>query len=196
MAKFDLESLLIVLTLLATSGCTSIPIDENNQGELSGRVLVQWDRQDSFIYRVQDNQLSFRPSFMQTAIVPGEMYTDGGSVPQIFWNIPGLAPWGLGPAYIIHDWLFLVHRCGFEAPDEVKDITFQEAAQILAEVGAALARAGLVDDDRLPEIYWAVRTRYARSLWDRPAAEDDCLSPPKTLVGGETVVDLVIPPTR
>jgi hypothetical protein len=51
---------------------------------------------------------------MSTAIVPETMYTDGGSVPQILWGIPGLSPWALGPAYIIHDWIFLVHsieRC-------------------------------------------------------------------------------------
>src|SRR5262249_41845045 len=55
--------------------------------------------------------LSFRPSFMTTPIVPEDMFTTGGSVPRVFCSIPGLSPWGLGPAYIIHDWLFFVHRC-------------------------------------------------------------------------------------
>ena len=74
-------------------------------------------------------------------------------------GIPGLSPWALGPAYIIHDWIFLVHRCNLPAPPEVKAITFPQSAQILAEVGKALVDANLISDDRLEEIVWAVRTK-------------------------------------
>src|SRR6266851_6434044 len=71
-------------------------------------------------------------------IVPGLMYTDGGSIPRVFWSVPGLSPWAFGPAYIVHDWLFVVHRCHWPAPPEVQAITFEQSAQILAEVGKSL----------------------------------------------------------
>nr|WP_249779640.1 DUF1353 domain-containing protein [Bradyrhizobium sediminis] len=35
------------------------------------------------------------------------MYTDGGSIPRIAQIFNGLSPWGFGPAYIVHDWIFL-----------------------------------------------------------------------------------------
>jgi hypothetical protein len=141
---------------------------------------------------------------MSTAIVPETMYTDGGSVPQILWGIPGLSPWALGPAYIIHDWIFLVHRCSLPAPPEVKAITFEQSAQILAEVGKSLVEAGLIKDNRLEEIVWAVRTKYALSLWERPPTPRECETPVVSptarkrlgLRDSKTVVNFVIPPPR
>ena len=173
-------------------------------GVLKGRVVVEWTSQDQFIYLKGSNPLSFTPSFMKTAIVPEMMYTDGGSVPQIFWSIPGLSPWGLGPAYIIHDWLFLVHRCRRPAPPEVAAITFEDSARILAEVGKALVEAGLIKDNKLEEIVWAIQTRYARDLWDRPPTPSECVPPPVAkkerarlgLAPARTVVDFTIPSPR
>jgi hypothetical protein len=187
---------------LVLVGCTSIPIEEIGSGDLRGRVYVEWYREDRFVYRRTADPVTFKPSFMTAAIVPDDMYTDGGSVPRIFWSIPGLSPWGLGPAYIIHDWLFEVHRCGRDAPEEVSNITFEQSARILAEVGKSLVDAGLIDNNRLPEVVWAVRTRYARSAWDRPVAPGECERPDppltsaaaKARTGVRTVVDFTIPP--
>jgi hypothetical protein len=172
-------------------------------GILKGRVLVEWDRQDKFIFRKDGkNTFSFKPSFMKTAIVPEDMFTDGGSVPQIFWGIPGLSPWGLGPAYIIHDWIFEVHRCGRPAPPEVAQITFEQSAQILAEVGKALVEANLIQDNMLEPVVWAVRTRYARDIWDRPGTEEECRPPSDAAtfrrrgVPSATVVDFTIAAQR
>lgn len=113
--------LLVLGLLFATTlaGCASWIT--YGDGYLKGHVVVEWRREDKFVYRPDPNDLfSFKPSFMKTtAIVPGTMYTDGGSIPRIFWSIPGLSPWGFGPAYIIHDWLFVVHRCHWNAPPEV-----------------------------------------------------------------------------
>jgi hypothetical protein len=86
------------------------------------------------------------------------------AVPARRAGIPGLSPWALGPAYVIHDWIFLVHRCNLPAPPEVKAITFQQSAQILAEVGKSLVEANLINDNKLEEIVWAVRTKYAEKL--------------------------------
>lgn len=195
-------SMLGLLAAVFAAGCASFTT--YGDGILKGRVLVQWDRQDEFIYVKGSNPLSFKPSFMSTAIVPETMYTDGGSVPQILWGIPGLSPWALGPAYIIHDWIFLVHRCNLPAPSEVKAITFEQSAQILAEVGKSLVEAGLIKDNRLDEIVWAVRTKYALSLWERPPTPRECEAPVVSttarkrlgLRDSQTVVNFVIPPPR
>ena len=195
-------SALGLIVAATVAGCASFI--SYGDGILKGRVVVQWDRQDKFIYIKGSNPLSFKPSFMNTAIVPETMYTDGGSIPQIFWSIPGLSPWGFGPAYIIHDWIFLVHRCQRPAPPEVQAITFEQSAQILAEVGKSLVEAGLIKDNRLEEIVWAIRTKYARDIWDRPATPAECAIPVVAarerarlgLAPSRTVVDFVVPPPR
>ena len=198
-------SMLGLFTAVFAAGCASFTT--YGDGVLKGHVLIRWDRQDKFIFIPDAKDLfSFRPSFFtgKDDIVPGLMYTDGGSVPQILWGIPGLSPWALGPAYIIHDWIFLVHRCNLPAPPEVKAITFPQSAQILAEVGKALVDAKLIKDNRLEEIVWAVRTRYAESLWNQPPGPDECKPPvvstsARTRLGlppMRTVVDFVIPPPR
>jgi hypothetical protein len=199
-------SMLGLLTAVFAAGCASFTT--YGKGILRGHVLIRWDSQDKFIF-IPDakNPFSFRPSFFRgnDDIVPGLMYTDGGSVPQVLWGIPGLSPWALGPAYIIHDWIFLVHRCNLPAPPEVKAITFQQSAQILAEVGKALVDADLIKDNKLEEIVWAVRTKYAESLWNQTSTGDDC-KPPTVVSAVEskrlrlskprTVVDFVIPAPR
>lgn len=198
-----------ILVLIGATALTScalwLPLGDLPSGDLKGHVVVQWDYEDHFIYlKQQSNPLSFQPSFMNTPIVPENMYTDGGSVPRVFWSIPGLSPWGLGPAYVIHDWIFAVHRCHRQAPPEVANITFEQSALILAEVGKALIDAKLIQHNMLPEIVWGVRTRYARDLWDRPPTPDECKIPPsiavrKRLLRGAspaTVVDFTIPSRR
>jgi hypothetical protein len=196
--------LLVLGPLFATTlaGCASWIT--YGDGVLKGHVVVEWRREDNFVYRPDPNNLfSFKPSFMTTAIVPETMYTDGGSIPRIFWSVPGLSPWGFGPAYIIHDWLFEVHRCHRPAPPEVAAITFEQSAQILAEVGKSLIDAGLIDNNKLEEIVWAIQTKYARDVWDRPATPEECVRPVtareralRGLPPAKKVVDFVIPPPR
>ena len=197
----------LIVCSLSLCGCASLVRYEDVPLQpLHGRVLVEWDREDAFIYRQQANALSFTPSFMSTAIVPGDMYTDGGSVPRIFWSVPGLSPWGLGPAYIVHDWIFEVHRCHRPAPPELTNMTFEQSAQALAEVAKALAEAGLIDHNRAPEVVWAIQTHYARDIWNRPATEAECRSPPSAVARAnarrsaaaatDTVVDFTIPFSR
>lgn len=193
---------LAALAALLLGGCTGVSIPDPGDGDLKGRVLVEWNREDRFIYRQTGKPLSFKPSFMDEPIVPEDMYTDGGSVPRLFWNIPGLSPWGLGPAYIMHDWIFEVHRCGRDAPDAVKKIDFDQSALILAEVGKSLVDTGLIDHNRLPEIVAAIRSRYARNIWDRPGTDEECKSPPTQFQAeragrrNPTVIDFEIPAPR
>lgn len=197
-----LRSILPVLSAATLVGC--IPWISYGDGVLKGHVVVQWTKEDRFIYLKQSNPLSFKPSFLSAPIVPETMYTDGGSIPRVFWSIPGLSPWGLGPAYIIHDWVFYVHRCHPAVPPEVAAITFEQSAQVLAEVGKSLIEAGLIQNNRLEEIVWAIQTQYARELWDRPATPEDCAVPAVGakqrsrlgLAPARTVVDYDIPPPQ
>lgn len=200
------RALVLLVFTLAVSACATVTIDEEGRGELSGRVLVEWYEEDRFIYRATGNPITFKPSFFKDgdgAIVPQDMFTDGGSVPRVFWSVPGLSPWALGPAYIIHDWLFAVRRCGFDAPPAVRAIDFRQSAQVLAEVATALVEAGLIRNDRRDEIVWAVSTRYARELWERPPQAGECQTPParealSARARGQSriVADFIIPPPR
>lgn len=200
------QRLLVLGLLFATTLAGCVSWITYGDGDLRGHVVIEWSGEDEFIYRPdpdRSKRLSFQPSFLKIPIVPEVMYTDGGSIPRIFWSIPGLSPWGLGPAYIIHDWLFLVHRCHRTAPPEVTAITFEQSAQILAEVGKSLIEHNLVKNNKLEEIVWAIQTKYARDIWDSPPGPKECdipatardrafrgLPPPKK------VVDFVIPPLR
>jgi len=97
----------------------------------------------------------------------------------------------------------LVHRCpNIPAKPEERAIKFEESALVLAQVGKALIETGLVHDNMLELIVWAVQTRYARDLWDAPGTADDCREPPTTkslrLAGAPVykVSDFKIPPRR
>jgi hypothetical protein len=134
-------------------------------GTLSGKLIVQWAGENQFIYLPDAaDPLTFVSSDGRH-IVPARMYTDGGSVPPIFWSLPGLSPWGYGPAYIIHDWLFEQHHCRYPGWETV---TFDDSARILGEVIDTLMNRG--DAPRNPEarilIEQGVRTGIARKLWD------------------------------
>jgi hypothetical protein len=194
------KSVFVFALSTAVTACVTLDLGDIKDGILNGRVLVQWIKEDGFIYRKTNDPLSFQPSFMSSAIIPEDMYTDGGSVPRVFWSIPGLSPWGLGPAYIVHDWIFEVHRCGDRGTPEERAITFEQSAQILAEVGKSLIDAGLIAHDKLGAIVWAVQTHYARDLWDRPGNAQDCRRPPSMFVArsrnAQTVVDFEIPSPR
>jgi hypothetical protein len=58
------------------------------------------------------------------------MYTDGGSIPRFLWGVKGYSPWSYAPAYIVHDWLFEAHHCGY-TPDN--RYSFEDSVAVLAE---------------------------------------------------------------
>jgi hypothetical protein len=188
--KYAIRVAAFLGTLLLAACGTWIP-DNFPDGDLQGVATVEWASEDLFIYRPGDKPLTFQPSFWKhTAklIAPRKpMYTDGGSIPRFFWNIPGLSPWGFGPAYVIHDYIFLVHRCGLDDPD-VASITFPQSAEVLAEVGKSLVDLGLIKHDALDIIVWGVKTQYAETLWNTPGDPvKDCTPPPTSLLGGPVV---------
>jgi hypothetical protein len=186
----------VFLSTTSLSACGTWIPDNFPDGDLEGIATVEWVSEDYFAYLPDRNKpLSFQPSFWTGSakrITPRLMYTDGGSVPRALWNIPGLSPWGFGPAYIIHDYIFTVHRCHAINPavwsdPAVEDITFPQSAEVLAEVGKSLIDLGLIKHDALQAIVWAVRTQYAQTLWNQPGNATDCAQPPKPFAAGVAV---------
>jgi hypothetical protein len=194
----------IFLATLLLTACGTWIHDDIPDGDLGGTVSVDWTSEDLFVYRPGKDPLWFKPSFLMNTnqrIQPTAVVTDGGSIPRFFWNIPGLSPWALGPAYVIHDYIFTVHRCGWnDAADAVaSQITFDQSALVLAEIGKALLDRKLVQHDALDAIVWGVRTQYARNLWNTPLSGKQCERPKaRAFVKGEVVpvVRFKIPPIR
>jgi len=146
-------------------------------GKFHSRPTTTWNGYDpknnrpTFFYR--------KSAFAYTTsrgrkIVPGDMDTDGGSIPKILHSVGKFTPWSYGPAFIIHDWIFVAHKCG-RTPDN--NISFEQSAEIMAEAIKTLMEVGFVNvdgetqkfpkaEDTLYLMHKAVRSKFARNLWN------------------------------
>ena len=169
--------------LLTLSACAVFTYNGTMPGRLKGQLLVVWVGEDKFLYWPTKDPLTFTLSPELHAklgvrtIRPGLMYTDGGSIPRALRAFDGFSPWGYGPAYIMHDWIFAAHHClvqGNPDPKEpieyekVSRFTFPDSAQLLAEVMKTL----MVDKKVRPNaevfnaISFGVDSSVAKTLWD------------------------------
>ncbi len=138
-------------------------------GEFVGKFRLEWlgpgrwrywpDHVDPFAFRRASGQV----------IIPEDMTTDGGSVPRLFWPLPGLSPWDYGPAFMLHDWEFFAHDQG------MKTQTFEEVNLTLAEAIKTLMVMGFkgttvrYNAHALLTIHQAVSSPIGRKIWDDPA---------------------------
>jgi hypothetical protein len=149
------------------------------QGSFSGLPVVRWN---GFDYDSKRPRFIFDPSiggefFYTTSegirITPGKMETDGGSIPLILQALPKFSAWGYAPAYLMHDWLFVSHKCGGATAAKVE---FPQSALLLAEAIKTLMEVGYVDydkstrkfpksEDTLYLMYKAVNSSVAENLW-------------------------------
>jgi len=162
--------------VLLSASCSKLTYSHADPGKFEGSLEIRWVKPDRFLYVPnQENPLRFTTSDRRV-IVPRKMYTDGGSIPRLFWGIPGYSPWGYAPAYIIHDWLFEAHHC--DVP-EYRDISFDRSADILAEGIKTLMETDVApkDETTLWTIYEAVKSPIAKSVWDMP---ESCSLPKET----------------
>ena len=108
--------------------------------------------------------------FNGEVIEPRTMRTDGGSVPRLFWSLPGLDPWSFMPAFLIHDWIYMVKHC------EPTVWTFEFANLVMAEAMYTMMLSGTVTMDwRVVEVvYRAVSSPLGRRVWDRPWTVEEC----------------------
>ena len=164
---------LVLCAGLALWGCASIPYDNIPRGAFSGLVMVVWVGPNTasflgdgeFLYvPVRGRELTFsrseaaNPSGNSKVIQPQAFYTDGGSVPRLVQAAKGFNAWGYGPAYIIHDWIFVAKKClnDAELPDhgqyltdevlKISEMDFRESVSIMGETIKALVRDHDIDD--------------------------------------------------
>jgi hypothetical protein len=164
---------LLVALAVPLSGCAALHYQRTEIGNLSGRLIVEWREPDLFLYRPD----SERPlTFVRKggdAITPGEMLTDGGSIPRRFWALKNFSPWGYGPAFIVHDWLFQVHHCKWPGYEKY---SLGEAATIMSEVMKTMMESPGFDYGNETVVYMmyeAVQTPRAREEWNNGT----CLTP-------------------
>ena len=196
------RSLLGFLAFTILVSCASPRIDLKDPGSLEGVLMVFWVGEDNFVYYPYNkNPLTYHlPKSLQErlggikSIRPGLHYNDGGSIPRAVRGVEGFSPWGYGPAYAVHDWLFAAHHCIvteqrdlLDKRDEdetakVEQVDFPASADILAGVISAL-----VLEKRVPPravapgaIYSAVDSFVARNIWNdrdpgscKPVSDDD-----------------------
>ena len=121
-----------VVLATALAGCATQHYERTESGTLEGDLTVQWRKPNSFLFVPSaDHPLKFTRRSNGDLIQPDRMWTDGGSIPRPFWVFQNYSPWGYGPAFIVHDWLFHMHDCrlpGYEKYD------LKTAATIMSEV--------------------------------------------------------------
>lgn len=165
----------LVLLPLALGGCATTFYARTGTGSFAGRLDVEWIAPNRFVYRPHPSDPLVYTTADGVKIQPRAMYTDGGSIPRLFWSTPLLGPWDFAPGYIIHDWLFVQHHCkdpGWEA------VTFDRSAQLLAEaIKTQMVKGADADATVVWAIYEAVHSPVALRLWD----SGECQPPPPTL---------------
>jgi hypothetical protein len=123
----------IVLTAIISSsliGCATRHYESTVAGELEGDFIVEWRKPNSFVFLPSsENPLRFTRGTNNEVIQPDRMWTDGGSIPRPLWVFKNYSPWGYGPAFIVHDWLFHMQDC--ELPG-YKKYDLETAAAIMS----------------------------------------------------------------
>jgi hypothetical protein len=167
------------LVVAALSGCSTAYYAHTTQGKFWGATCLEWRNQHEFAF----HQNSRHPFYFERAngekIIPKSIYTDGGSIPRALWTFRGYSPWEYGPAFIIHDWLFIAHHCheiGYEPYD------VNEAADIMSECIKTLMETNpkIVEKSpgRMYRMNLAVRSFVAKRLWQ----DGDCPPQPPEIV--------------
>ncbi|MHC2298026.1 hypothetical protein ACVJBD_002232 [Rhizobium mongolense] len=198
-----------LVLIAAAASCTSIDFEKLQPGSFSGTLIVMWvgpgassgDGKFVFVPDPHDRLTFIRPGGKENPIVPGVMYTDGGSVPRAVQVFRGFNPWGYAPAYMVHDWIFTAHHCLVDGRKDpvyvaVSDIGFDESGVILGEAIWTLMKEKLVirDDVVAGAITTAVRSPFAKKIWDgspgaceNSAVTEDHLREIERAVPGSTV---------
>jgi hypothetical protein len=165
----------VVLAGLLPTACTDLfygrHYDQTDTGELKGKLVVQWIDQDKFIF-LPDQKIPLRFTRKNGEVIePQRMYTDGGTIPPALRVIKSYSPWGYAPAFIVHDWLFVMKHCkvpGYEKYD------LDKAATIMAEVmKTVMENPKYGGPNKLVHysMYEAVRSQTAKDYWDMGTCE-------------------------
>lgn len=175
-------AVLLVLCLLI-AGCAQVNYETTKPGTFRGEVAVVWLKgtgpsgDGTFVYVPTPlKPLTFMRPEGKTAgksITPPMMYTDGGSVPGLARAFRGLTPWNYGPAYIVHDWVFMARQClNLGKTDAeytvLEKLSFQDSAEIIAESIKALEVTKRVKakDISGAAVTFAVTSPFSKARWE------------------------------
>jgi Protein of unknown function (DUF1353) len=161
-----LRRLLLTLSLsLILTSCARYHYEHIKAGTLTGRVIIEWMEPDLFLFRPDEK----RPlTFIRAngdKIQPGRMLTDGGSIPRPVQALKNYSPWGYGPAFVIHDWLFFMQYCRLSGWEKY---TLDDAADIMSEVMKTMMESpkfNYGDATTVYTMYEAVRSPWAQTAW-------------------------------
>lgn len=172
------------MLLALVTQCAPVFYNNLNTGTLHGSILVQWTDKDAFFFRpIPDNPFQFT-RYNSEVITPGTMRTDGGSIPRPLRAIKNYSPWGYGPAFIVHDWLFWMHYCKIPDPGH-HDV--DSAAMVMAEIIKTLMEKDQqIDKFTLYSMYEAVKSPFAQQAWN----DGQCKPVPP--LGGQGIMQEVI----
>lgn len=162
-----MKPILSLIAALCLMGCAQHHYNRVATGTtFEGDLIVQWLAHDRFRYLPSPARpfTIHRPG--QAPIIPTAFETDGGSTPRIARVFRNYSPWGYGPAFVAHDWLFEAHHCDLP---EYRAVTLDDAADVMSEIIKEMME-NRDDFERdafaLYTIDKAVRSGIARSYWD------------------------------
>lgn len=155
---------LLTIFSIILGGCSQLLYSRTPTGSFEGKLTVEWIAPNQFIYRPDPKKPLVYTAADGLKIEPRLMYTDGGSIPRLFWSASGLGPWDFGPGYIIHDWLFEQHHCRI---GDWTAISFSRSASLLAEaLKTQMVKSGRPEAELLYAIHGAVSLPVAERLWN------------------------------
>jgi Protein of unknown function (DUF1353) len=163
----------LVFCILVTCGCASRHYERTQLEDLKGKTVVEWRKPNLFAYKPDKEQPVVFVRKSGDTIIPEAMFTDGGSIPRQFWILRNYSPWGYGPAFIVHDWLFHMQNC--KKPGYEK-YSLEEAATIMSDVMKTMMENPGFDygsKTAMYSMYKAVQTPSARHAWN----EGHCVVP-------------------
>lgn len=165
----------LILVVLTSTGCATRHYDRTSEGKsLNGTIVVEWQAPDEWLYTPKEGDPLTFVREDGTVIRPGKMFTDGGSIPRPLWALKNFSPWGYGPAFVVHDWLFHMQDCQLEG---WSDWTLEEAALVMSEVMKTMMEDPTFnygDKATVYLMYKAVKSDFARAAW----TDRNCKEPP------------------
>ena len=157
----------VALATCLLTGCAAGHYANTSPGKFYGTPLIEWKNDQEFVFHQNPNKPFYFERLNKEKIIPQTMYTDGGSIPRVLWSFRGYSPWEYGPAFIIHDWLFVEHECKIA---DWQKYNFPQSAEIMSECLKTLmeTQPRIVEKNptRLYRMYLAVRSFVAKRLWE------------------------------
>lgn len=144
-----------------------IAYDKASIGTLKGKLIVEWIDQDTFLFHPDETDPLVFTRGNKEVIQPGPMHTDGGSIPTALRALKSYSPWGYAPAFIVHDWLFVMKHCKLPGYEK---LNLDGAASVMGEALKTMMESKKYGDpDKLVHysMVQAVRSAAAQDYWDK-----------------------------